>query len=222
MRWLFPYSLASAFFVILIVASALSSPTVQVANPSQADWAWLNENFHNILDHSLPLKKDAGVLVSYRSYETLQVGDSEYYLSILEQPGTYKANLAAHVRVPEGKPIGGQLLAFHHGSPKSSVAEAEENLKFQDWDLTEKQCPALRTTVQELTKVRFGITYSETIFVDPRVHEFHLDSSSTSADLTIVDFEHPLVQWASDARRSIQACGADNLPSTKSVGSTKK
>lgn len=222
MRWLLTYSLASSFFVILIVASALSSPTVQVANPSEADWTWLNENFHSTLDHSLPLKKDAGVLVSYRSYETLQVGDSEYSLSISERPGTYKANLAAHVRVPEGKPIGGQLLAFHHDSPKSSVAEAEENLKFQDWDLTEEQCPALRTAVQKLAKVRFGISYSETIYMDPTVHEFHLDSSSTSADLTIVDFEHPLVQWALDTRRSIQTCGADNLPSTKSVGSAKK
>jgi hypothetical protein len=188
----------------------------------EADWAWLSENFRNALDHSLPLEKGSSVLVSYRSYERLQVGEPEYSVSISERPGRSHANVAAHVRVPEGKPIGGQLLAFHHDSPEGSVAEAEKNLKFKDWDLSDEECPGLRTMVQKLSKVRFEFSWPDKIFIDPRVHEFHFDSYSTSADFSIDDPGHPLVQWAFETRHAIQACSADSLPSNKPVGSSKR
>jgi hypothetical protein len=222
MRWRFACSFIACIFIVFSVASPLPSSRGQVPNPSEADWAWLSENFRNALDHSIPLEKGTGVLISCRSYESLQVGEPEYSLSISERPGRPNANLFAHVRIPEGKPIGGQLLAFHHESPEGSVAEAEKNLKFKDWDLTDEQCPALRTAVQKLTKVRFEFSWPDKIFIDPRVHEFHFDSYSTSADFSIDDPGHPLVQWASETRHAIQACGADNLPSNKPVGSSKK
>jgi hypothetical protein len=221
MRWRLAYFFLPCILVMFTVASALSSLRVQVANPSEADWAWLSENFRIALDHSLPLEKGPGVLLSYRSYESLQVGESEYSLSISERAGGTNASLFAHVRIPEGKPIGGQLLAFHHGSPEGSIAQAEKNLKFKDWDVSDQQCPALRTVVQKLAKVRFEFTQSERVFMDPMVHEFHFDSYSTSANLSIVDPEHPLVQWGLDARRSIQSC-AVNPPSSKPAGSVRK
>jgi hypothetical protein len=221
MRRRFAYSFLSCILAVFSVATALSSPTAQVANPSEADWAWLSENFRNTLD-SMPLEKGTGVLISYRSYESLQVGEPEYSLSISERPGRPNANLFAHVRIPEGKPIGGQLLAFHHDSPEGSVAQAEKNLKFKDWEVSDEQCPALRTVVQKLAKVRFEFSRSYKVFIDPKVHEFHFDSYSTSADLSIVDLEHPLVQWGLDARNSIQSCGGVIPPSTKPAESVKK
>jgi hypothetical protein len=222
MRSLAACFLASCFFLALVASAELSSPTVSVANQSEADWTWPSENFRSVLDHTFALEKGDTVLVSYRSYESLQVGDSEYFSSISERPGKSNANLTAHVRIPEGKPIGGQLLAFHHDSPEGSATEAEKYLKFKDWELSEEQCPVLRTVVQKLAKVRFEFTWPDKIFVDPTVHEFHFASYSTSADFSIVDSEHPLVQWALDTRQAIQACGAANHPSNKPVGSSKK
>jgi hypothetical protein len=160
----------------------------------EADWAWLTENFRNAFDHSLPLEKGSSVLVSNRSYERLQVGEPEYSVSISERPDD---------------------------SPEGSVAEAEKNLKFKDWDLSDEECPALRTMVQKLSKVRFEFSWPDKIFIDPRVHEFHFDSYSTSADFSI-DPGHPLVQWAFETRHAIQACSADSLPSNKPVGSSKR
>jgi hypothetical protein len=222
MRRRFAYSFLSCILAVFSVASALSSPTVQVVNPSAADWAWLNENFRNALDHSLPLEKGPGVFLSYRSYESLQVGEPEFSLSISERPGRPNANPIAHIRVPEGKPIGGQLLAFHHDTPEGSVAQAEKSLKFKDWEVSNEQCPTLRTLVQKLAEVHFEFTQSEKVFIDPRVHEFHFDSYSTSADLSITDPGHPLIQWALDARRSIQSCDVINPSLSKPAGSVKK
>lgn len=221
MRWRFAYSFLSSTFVVFTVTLALSSPA-QVANPSAADWAWLSANFRNAFDHSLPLEKGPGVLISYRSYESLQVGEPEYSLSISARPGRPNANLFAHVRIPDGKPIGGPLLAFHHDSPEGSIALAEKNLKFRDWEVSDGQCPALRTVVQDLAKVHFEFSQSEKVFIDPRVHEFHFDSYSTTADLSIVDPEHPLVEWGLDARRSIQSCGVIDPSSTKPAASKRK
>jgi hypothetical protein len=215
------YLFVCCLLAMFVATAAIDSRPLQEPTPSEADWSWLSENFRNALDHSMPLEKGSGVLISYRSYESLQVGEPEYSLSISERPGRPNANLFAHVRTPEGKPIGGQLLAFHHDSPEGSVDQAEKNLKFKDWEASDEQCPALRNVVQKLTKVRFEFSWPDKIFVDPRVHEFHFDSYSTSADFSIVDPGHPLVQWGLDARRYIQSCAA-NPPSTKPAGSVRK
>jgi hypothetical protein len=112
------YLFVCCLLAMLVATAAIDSRPFQEPTPSEADWAWLSENFRNALDHSRPLEKGSSVLVSYRSYERLQVGEPEYSVSISERPGRSHANLAAHVRVPEGKPIGGQLPAFHHDSPE--------------------------------------------------------------------------------------------------------
>ena len=210
MRHPVAYLFVCCLLAMLVATAPVDSRPFQEPAPSAADWAWLSENLRNVLDHSFPLEKGPGVLLSYRSYESLQVGEPEFSLSISERPGRPNANLFAHVRTPEGKPIGGQLLAFHHDSPEGSVTQAEKYLKFKDWEVSDEQCPALRTVVQKLAKVHFEFSRSEKVFIDPRVHEFHFDSYSTSADLSITDPEHPLVQWALDARRSIQSCGVIN------------
>ena len=220
MRSLVACLLASCFFLALIASAELPSPTVSVANQSEADWTWLSENFHSVLDHTFALEKGDGVLASYRSYESLQVGDPEYSFSISERPGKYLANLAAHVRVSEGRPIGGQLLAFHKEFPTKPIDEAEKKLKFKDWEFTEPQCPAIRIAIQKLAQARLGWEFDK-IIMDPTVHEFYVHSYTGNLDAAIYDDGNPLVRWALDTRNSLQACGAENLRSTKSTRAPK-
>ena len=220
MRSLVTCLLASCFLLALIASAELSSPTVSVANQSEADGTWLSENFRRVLDHTFALEKSHGVLVSYRSYESLQVGDPEYSFSISERPGKHLANLAAHVRVSEGKPIGGQLLAFHKVFPTKPIDEAEKKLKFKDWEFTDEQCPALRIAIQKLAQAPLGWEFDK-IIMDPTVHEFYVHSYTGILDAAIYDDANPLVRWALDTRNSLQACGAENLPSRKSTSAPK-
>jgi hypothetical protein len=218
-RALVPYFFVSCILVAIIASSALSSP-LQVATPSDADWTWLNENFQRVLDRMFALEKGKDVLISYRSYETLQVGDPEYSFSISERGREGKSNLFARIHVPDGSPIGRQLLAFHKESPTKPIEEAEKELKFRDWELTEKQCPALRIAIQRLAQARLGWKF-DTIIMDPRVHEFSMHSYTGNLDAAIFDDANPLVRWALDTRNSMRACGAESLSSTNSTDAPK-
>lgn len=220
MRSLVAYSFTHWILVVLIAFSVLSSPPVQVATPSDADWTWLNENFHNVLDHMFALEKGNDVLVSYRSYETLQVGDPEYSFSISERRREGKGSLFAHIHVPDGQPLGRQLLAFHKEFLAKPIDEAEKKLKFKDWELTERQCPALRIAIQKLAQARLGWEF-DTIIMDPTVHELYVHSYTGDLDAAIFDDANPLVRWALETRNSMKAYGAENIPSTKSARDPK-
>jgi hypothetical protein len=212
-----PCFLAYSIFFVLIAALELDSYPSQNTTWSEAEWKWLGENFHSALDHMLPLEKGSNILVSYRSYETLQVGAPEYSFSISERPRDGNTRLSVHVRIPDGQPIGHQLLRFHREHPMSSINVAEKTLNFKDWVLNEQQCPSLRNAVQKLEQLRFGMP-SDKIYLDPTLHEFHLSSSTGTVDALLVEVENPLVQWGIETRREIQVCGAGSLPTVKSAG----
>ena len=203
---------------IFFFCCGLDSRPIQESTWSEAEWKWLEKNFHLALDHNLPLEKGTNIIVSCRSYESLQVGATEYSLSISEH---MNAGLSVHVRVPDGPPIGQQLLVYHRDHPTSSINAAEKTLNFKDWTLTEQQRPTLTTAVQKLDKVGFGLS-SDKVFLDPIVHEFHLSLGSGDVDAALVEYENPLVQWGVETRRALQVCGAGDLPTAKSVGASRE
>jgi hypothetical protein len=181
---------------LLFSPAVLSPQTVK-------DWDWLNENFHKALDDTLPMQKKCSGCVSYRSYETLQVGDIEYSLLITPAGKGY----VAHIRVPDMLPLGRQLLVVHQKEPDKTAVTMESELKFRDWVLTEAQCPAVKSQYEKLQSLRVSLP-SNTITMDPTVHEFHIDDNSGIWDLVILEEQHPLVRWAMETRRLFEACGA--------------
>src|SRR5208283_1547440 len=121
--------LAIAFWGVVLL---LFSPVV-LSPQTVADWDWLNENFHKALDATLPMHKNCGTCVSYRSYETLQVGDVEYSLLITQDATQSKKGYKAHIRMPDKVPLGRQLLVMHQKQQDEPVASMERDLKFKDW-----------------------------------------------------------------------------------------
>ena len=201
--------LACCFFVFVIVAIA-GVPEKQDAAWTESEWTWLGENFPEVLSHVLELKKEQQVLVSYRSFESLQVGEREYSFWIFEKSTNGRAALRAHVREPEEKPIGAQLLEFHRKFPNKPILEAERNLRFRDWEVSEEQCSGIRLSMQKLPNVPLGWTF-ETIVMDPRIHEFHIHSNTGTLDAAVYDEENPLVRWAIATRDALRSCGAKGL-----------
>ena len=183
--------------MLLVFLPAVLSPQ------SDADWTWLNENFHKALDDKLPIQRKCRSCISYRSYETLQVGSIEYSLLITPLGKGY----VAHIRMPDKLPLGQQLIAKHQQQKDKPVASMENELKFKDWDLTEAQCPAIKSQFAKLQSLRVSLP-SNTITMDPTVHEFHIDDYSGTWDLVTLEEQHPLVKWAMETRHLLEACGA--------------
>ena len=121
--------------------------------------------------------------------------------------------------VPE-KCVGTHYKDWHKEFPAKPIDEAETKLKFKDWELTERQCPALRIAIQKLAQARLGWEF-DTIIMDPTVHELYVHSYTGDLDAAIFDDANPLVRWALETRNSMKACGAENIPSTKSARDPK-
>jgi hypothetical protein len=191
---------------LLCVMLLLFSPVV-LAPQTDAGWTWLTENFHKALDDTLPIQRDCSNCVSYRSYESLQVGDVEYSLLITPTGKGY----IAHIRMPDKLPLGRQLLAMHQKQKEKTLTSMESELKFKDWNLAEARCPAVKSQYEKLQSLRVSLP-SNTIMMDPTVHEFHVDDYSGTWDLVILEEQHPLVRWAVETQHLLEACTASPEP----------
>lgn len=174
--------------------------------PSSEEWKWLDKNFWKILDSYLPLEKKPGVVISYRSFESLlQLDSPELSFSISRPLGTQNASLTAHLRVPDGHSIVRQLLEAHRTSPKGSINEIKARLRFTDWNIPDDQCPQLRDLLQSLPEVKLGFR-TDRVILDPTVQEFYLNSDDGSVTAKIIDNENPLSKWGVNASATIQTC----------------
>jgi hypothetical protein len=191
--------------VILVIACLFCALLVKAQ--SQDDWDWLEQNFNKALDTSLPFQKDRVSCIAYRSHESLQVGDLECSFVITDDGH----KLIAHLRELDTLPIGGQLLKLHRIDPSRSASSIVSDLKFKDWDLTETECPAVKSQYEKFHAIRFNLA-PDTLTMDPKVHEFHVSNYSGTMDLRIVEETNPLVKWALETQHRLKACGPIQKP----------
>ncbi len=163
-------------------------------------WNWLSTGFREVLNDTLPLPKDCQDCVAYRSYETLQVGDSEFSM-VLKNAGS-----TAHIKMPDSSPIGRQLLALHQKHPDVAASSFEHELKFKEWEIAEKDCPAAKTQFERFRRLRIQLP-ADVITVDPTVHEFQANFLSGKMNFMLTNEENDLVRWARETRRLLEACG---------------
>lgn len=181
------------------ITSCISPPNLAQEQTEEA-WNWLGTGFREVLDDMLPLPKACQGCVSYRSYETLQAGDLEYSM-VLKSGGD-----AAYIKMPDSVPIGRQLLALHRKHPEAAASSFERELKFKEWEITAKDCPATKTQFEKFRRLRVQLP-SDVITLDPTVHEFQANFLSGQMDFRLTNEENDFVRWARETRRLLEACG---------------
>jgi len=180
---------------------------------TEADWNWTNEHFGSVLDTLMPLQSRGGVYVSYRANRDYATSTPEYWFMIGHEPSGrgYGLNpyLSAHSRLAEPASIHDQLMSIHREQPEVQDTTLLQNrIKLRRSDLTEMNCPAIKDQIEKLRilPARLPDINGGTIIIHPMIHTFHISGAEGDASLALTDDKNPLVQWAEETRRALDAC----------------
>lgn len=196
---------------IALVTLAIALAThlgCQSSAPSQADVDWMTQHYPQTLNELLPLKSD--VLVSYRSHRDLYTDILEY--SFLIQHGartsdnSHKRFLSAEVRIADGVSIYDQMMKMHRADGSETEQSMRPKIKVKTWNLTEQTCPPIQASFVKLHKLKFKAPAPDTIVLHPLIHEFYIGGGAGKAQAEIQTSTHPLVRWAVETRKELDAC----------------
>jgi hypothetical protein len=172
-------------------------------DPSDSDWQWLNESREPAFEHFMPVEGTARAYVTFRSYRDLYQDVPEVYVSIGVGGGDA---LEAVVVKPMGVSIQQQLLDLHMAEPARTLGELLPMVKVQRLHYLEGSCPAINAQLDALSKLRLPLPERDVIVLHPVLHRLRIELGGGDFDLTLVDEDHPAVQWAHDTIQKVQSC----------------
>jgi len=195
-----------------VLSAVLSWPGALNAQ-TDADWGWMNEHFGPVFDALMPPRRQGGVYISYRANRDFVTGTPEYWFMIGREPSEkgYGLNpyLTAHARLADPASIYDQLMTMHRAEPAAPDTTLQSGIKLRKYDFTEKTCPAIKDQIDKLKSIpaRVPEINGDYIVLHPMIHAFHISGADGDATLVLTDEKNPLVQWAEETRRMLEACG---------------
>jgi hypothetical protein len=198
-------------FMLLVGSGAFLMPSTATAQ-TDADWDWMRENFGPALDALMPVHEATGMYVVYRSHHSLDTKVIEYSFVLGYGPKTDEPGLqrdpSGHVRMADSISIYDQMMKMHRDNPQEAAASIRQKVRIKAWDFSEHTCPAIQSQMRKFRAVRFGPPDFWMIILDPLVHEFTIDTSAGSMDISLADQRDPLIAWAMQTRRALDKCAA--------------
>jgi hypothetical protein len=159
----------------------------------------------------MPLQGDGELY--YRANKTLYTSTPEYWFMIGveradKEPGS-RPYLVARVRVSQPVSIYDQLMAIHRENPSVQDTVLEKSVRFQSFDLTEMNCPAIKVQIEKLKSlpVQLPDMNLDYIILHPMIHAFYINGTDGDVRMSLVNSRNALVRWAQETRKAIDACG---------------
>lgn len=172
---------------------------------------WAEEHFPSVLTEFLPFEKEAEV--SFRTYRDLYTDVLEYSCSI-----SWKENrgVEAIIRMADSISMYDQMVAIHKKNPNEPIESIKRKLKVKEFRLTDKICPAVKSRLLLFEKLQLPVRTKRErinaakgvvdIILHPTIYTFEASMSGGSANLELIGNEHPLIGWAKETRRVLEAC----------------
>lgn len=191
------------YSVVLMAVGAIALGQTG-AEPTDADWKWLNQYHDQVFDALMPMAS-SDVLVGYRSSRGLDV--LERYFAVSSGPGGIdKNNLSATVAIATGRPISQQLLDIHMKDRAAPIESVQSQLSFRRRTLDARTCGSLRVQMDKLSKISIAIPEWDLIPWHPVLHRFVINLAD-HIEATLIDVRSPLVRWAVQTTDALLACG---------------
>ena len=192
-----------AFTVIVGVVGAAGDPP-----PSDADWRWLDDAWR-VIDSMMPMSTtDRTAIVTFRSSQDLHYDVPERYFEIREvlPGGLPPATLVATVISPEGKSLQEQLLTQHLKNPGATPEALQPQLLVSKSELSEKDCPELRSRIAKFAKVSIRVPSLNKIAVHPIARNIQIRTGMGDIHAQLYDENDPLVRWATRTFDVLNLC----------------
>jgi hypothetical protein len=201
--------------LVLIFAIALLGAVAEAAErgPSPADWQWVDDAWHRTLDTVMPV--DTHSLVTFRSRAGLlgyspgsDFDDHERYFDIRQvlPGGLPPLTLVATLVAPVGTSFHEQLMTMHLDNPSTAPEELQARLSMLRSEMTEKECPALRSGIKKLGKVRVNVPSLNIIALDAELKEIHVRTGMGEIYARLTEDNEPLVRWAVEMFHVLHRC----------------
>lgn len=189
------------FAALFLCLSAFTENRAQ----DERDWDWVNRHYNQILDEVLPLEREPGYVISFRMRREGDPDTLEYSFSFIKD---YQGNpLEAIIRMADTVSLYDQLMTLHRKEPTEGIERIKKRLRFKEWRLTEKNCYALAELFDRYKKLSFPApSYGSIITLHPVTHSFWINGDTAKMRLDIYDEDHPLVVWAKESRKLMEAC----------------
>ncbi len=163
----------------------------------------------------MPLQRaGGGVYVTYRANRDYVTSVPEYWFLIGRESNEgghgLHSYLSARVRIAQPLSILGQLMAIHREEPTvEDTTDLQKRVKLQTSDFTEMNCPAIKNQMDKLERLsaKMPAVDGDVIIIHPMIHAFYIDGSDGDVRMFLEDDENPLVKWALQTRRALEACG---------------
>jgi hypothetical protein len=180
----------------------------QSTQPSDADWAWLEEHRDRAFEALMPVATAPGQLVAYRRYRDLYQDVPEGHLTIGIAEGAVPgaAKLAAVITVPTSGSIQQQLLKLHVSNRDLSLDALLPRVMIQRQTIIEDQCRSIRSRMNALAKATIALPDPNIISLHPTVHRFVIETGGVHIDARLIDSNDSLVRWAADTLKALQEC----------------
>jgi hypothetical protein len=137
----------------------------------------------------------------------------EYWFTIGREPNEngygLHPYLTAHVRAAEPTSIYDQLMAVHREEPAAQDGlTIQKPIKIQISDFTEMTCPDLKDQLRKLKSlpIRLPEINGDYVIIHPMIHAFLIDGANGDVLMSLTDDNNPLVLWAQETRRALDAC----------------
>ncbi len=189
----------------LVLALAFAS---QLRQPSEADWEWLSRTRDTALEGLMPVTARPKPLVAYRAYRDLYQDVPEVYFRIELDPSWTTSDdlLLASLVAPVGASAQQQLLTLHMANRSASLESLLPRVAVGRIVVDSRVCPAVRSRVDGLSHLSISVPKRDAIALHPFVHRVVINSAAAQIDATLFDNDAPVVQWAAETARAIQAC----------------
>lgn len=202
--------------IALLVVLGIASGVARAADkePTDADWRWLEEA-NRVIDSIMPVA-DRTAVVTFRSQPSLDTyvpDDDQYdvpeqYFEIREVlPGGLPPwTLVATVIEPQGRPLKTQLFKEHFRNPNATPEALLAKLSVSRSEISEKQCPELRSRITKLARLRITVPALNKIAVDPIVRDIAIRTGMGNIHAELYDHADPVVAWAAKTFDTLILC----------------
>jgi hypothetical protein len=178
----------------------------EVAQPTDADWAWLDQARQPAFESLMPVAVTPDLALTYFSYRDLSHKELEAYFSIRWIPGD--PSPVAYLVRPVGASVQNQLLEMHMRDRSATVAELVSRVRVTRTQVSGSSCGAVRRTVEAMLRLPPPEPEQELLVLHPRIYRIIQVRGGRTIDVSLVDDYHPLVVWATKSMEESQKCSA--------------
>jgi hypothetical protein len=174
---------------------------------TDANQDWTKSHFVVAFEDFFPIRQAEGDFIAVRAHQngSNEALEFSFIIENTQDPKTMRAALHR----AQGTSLYQQLLTLHSKDLTKSYADLKPELRVQTWNLTAKQCPAVKAQYSAFENIQFVRPRDEDQpGENPMVYEINETVAGGSSQVIEFMPKRALPLWIEATRKALLACAA--------------